>query len=262
MDDALRARTARLKFRRPPVSDVFLTLYFEADSHIQGSHVAPLKMSWESELPLVQELAPLPGEMDSDGPTFLASGGQWPLPYTRYNSVSSDQAIAFQGDRFQLQWSFSDAAGDEYPGFEKLSEGLEKRYVEFKNVLDQAGIILTIRGSECKYVNRIQGLSAGEVAVGVLTEWRGVPGSNLPKEGYVGVRLHACASEEKHRCSSFLQVDGDTGDSAHMTINVSRELDDEEKATLGGLYDAHDELLDIFERFTSPEMHGQWEREL
>lgn len=259
MDEAKKRVASRLRFEHPPVREVHLTLSFRPDGHIQGSHVAPLRERWGSTLPLVQERPPTPSDDDS-GPTFLGLSGRWPLPYTRYHSVDEDHAVGFQADRFEVSWSFFADGHERYPGFDRLVGVLQEKFDEFCEVLKDAGISLALTGSECRYKNEIDGLSGPDLAVGVLTGWTGRTWDKLPAGGYLGVRLHACPDEEKHRCSSLVGVDSDGDDVPSLTIIVTRSSDGDEDDKLAGLYDAHEELNGIFVKYTPEYLHRKWGR--
>jgi hypothetical protein len=252
----------RLGFENPPVRAVFLTLQFKTDDHIQASHVAPLRTRWKEDFPLVVETAPLPPLGDSDeGPRFLRSSETWPLPFTRCINVEGDKFLAFQDDRFQVGWRFDPEADNAYPGFEELAQSLAERFAEFQAALEEVGNVVTLTGSDCRYVNALEGLSMAEAATGVLTDWTAAPSTQVADSPFVGVHLHACTGEGGDRhCSAVVTIDSDANDVTTMTIRVWRVAEDGMTAELGGLYEAHEEVDEIFVRFTSDQQHRDWGR--
>lgn len=252
---------SRLHFDRPPVKQVFLRLNFKTDGHIQGSHVAPLRRLWESEYPVVNEETPTPS-MDelAGGAAILPVGAKWPLPYTTFSSTDRDETISFQGDTFELGWTFAADEARPYPGFNRLFASLSAKYKEFTNLLEESGIVATITTARCIYVNKIEGMNAAELAVGLLTDWSATVGSNLPKVGYAGCRIHACADPAAHGCSSEVGADGDMEEQdSELTISVVRKADGVDNQ-LDALRDAHEELDDLFVRFTPASLHDKWGR--
>ncbi|WP_157508686.1 hypothetical protein [Luteipulveratus halotolerans] len=259
MGTGMDERARPLRFENPPVRRTNLALRYEATGHVQASHVAPLRSLWRDAYPNVDEQVPTP---PSEGPQAIRLSGRgttWPLARTTYSTSDGQRSIEFQGDEFGIAWEFSEDSS--YPGFEELVRELEERLADFEKTLrDEAGISLVITGAECRYENVIDGVDVAGLATGVLTGWTGTPGGHLPGAGYVGVRIHACADEDSHKCSSYLAVDGDVGDESIFSISVSRNVDSSEESTLGGMRDAHDELIELFVQYTSEEQREAWGR--
>ncbi len=253
---------SRLHFDHPPVKQVYLRLRFRPDGHIQGSHVAPLRRQWEAEYPVVSEEVPTPNVEDSEsGPELLVPGAsRWPLPYTTFSSQDRDETISFQGDSFELGWAFSAEESRPYPGFDALFAALAAKYGEFTTLLGEAGIKTAITSARCLYINKIDGMNAAELAVGMLTGWSGIVSEQLPAVGYAGCRIHACADERSHGCTSEVGADGDMNETdSELTISVLRRVqegDDEWDA----LRAAHEELDELFVRFTPKALHEKWGR--
>ncbi|MGL5828617.1 MAG: hypothetical protein ACRC0L_03485, partial [Angustibacter sp.] len=123
-----------------------------------------------------------------------------------------------------------------------------------------ASIQIKLTGAECRYENVIADLTANQLAVGLLTNWQGTPGESLPAKGYVGVRIHACGDEKNHNCSSYVAADGDTDEESIFSISVRRLVNDGNELALGGLHEAHQELLALFLSYTSSAQHDAWGR--
>ena len=251
--------THELRFASPPVRMTRLILFFQPSGHVQASHISALRETWRSDYPEVIERPPQP---DADGsPPFqlLDNSPAWPLPYTHYHSIDGERCIAFQEDRFEISWEFRE--GSQYPGFDSLLAELKQKFSVFTKTLEhEADIDLEVTGSECRYENLIEGIDGPELAVGLLTDWTGNPSSRLPGTGYIGVRLHACAEEQTHHCSSLVAADCDTDEEPVLSITVKRAPESGSGVELGGIEDAHQELIEIFERYTSSKQHVQWGR--
>lgn len=246
---------SRLAFREPPIRSSRLSVQFEQSSHVLSGQLAPLHAAWMTSLPIVEETAPdfedvdIAGE-DPDGPT-------WPLPSTKFLSVDGSQSVTLQEGRLDLEWN---RTKEPYPGFDDLVGSLAERFEELLNAMDSAGIAIRPKSSSCLYRNEIEGISGSDLAVGVLTDWASASRLDLPAKGYVGVRIHACAEPENHHCSSYVMVDGDAGRTPQLTLSVKRRLTEGEQSPLGGLHEAHAELLQLFLKFTSDEQRDRWGR--
>lgn len=247
-----------LRLVKPPVRLVRLTVRFDATGLLQASHVASLRGRWRNDYPEVLERVPTPSPASPSLMQMSGDSSAWPIAHTTYLSKDSGQEISFQGDFLEIAWTFSE--GEDYPGFDVLANELSHRFGEFQEALyDEAGIQLTFTGSECRYENLMSGISAAELSVGLLTDWAGSPAAELPQNGYVGARIHACADEATHNCSSFIAADGDDDEDATLSIIVGRSVaEDEDEAKLGGLHEAHAELISLFLKYTSETQRQKW----
>lgn len=245
-----------VKFLKPPVRRVELTIYFDASDAVQASHVAPLSQIWKEMYPIVTEHAPTPpGDESSDNISVLNANSYWPIPFTRYSSEVDRRSVAFQRDRFEVRWNFDEESGAPYPGFESLLATLRQEFDVFSGVLHDSDLTLSIKKAECRYVNRIQGITAAQLAVGVLTDWQGSAGSQVDDSDYVGIRMHSHKEVSANRSfSSLVAVDKDDSDPT-LSIFVTHMGDSEE---LGGIVHAHAELIQTFLRYTSAEQHIKW----
>lgn len=257
------AGAAGVKFDRPPVQAVYLTLYFRTDGHVQSSHLASLHERWATDFPLVSEAPPLRGDEDPDsGPVFLASSAGWPIPYTRYEAVDSDNSVSYQHDRLEVAWNFKLEYERTYPGFESLFRTFSEKFAEFCAALERAGINVKVTRAECQYTNAMIDLSDADVAVGVLTDWRASTRDLVPRPGFVSMRVHACAGSHNDDCDSHIIVDGNTGDDepTKLVFIVSRSLGETDQSPSDGLRAAHDELIELFLRHTPNHLQDKWGR--
>ncbi|WP_143553721.1 hypothetical protein [Serinicoccus sp. CNJ-927] len=221
------------------------------------SDVAPLIDTWATDYGTLEEEVPDPEAMErlrsKDTPR------DWPMPAVRFVNQSGTEAIIVQNGRFDIEWTFaSDTEGASlYPGYDALESELQKRFDEYRDRVRIRGLDITPYGAECRYENPLPECSAAEAAVGVLTQWSGEPAVYLPENGYVGVRLHGCADPANNDCSSYIAVDGDPEAVPILSIVVEK-MDADGTRPLGGLRQAHDELIDLFFQYTSSEQHEKW----
>ncbi|WDF33717.1 hypothetical protein PTW37_01950 [Arthrobacter agilis] len=248
-----------LRFATPPVKQVELTVYFRSDVTISASAIAPLNARWKSIYPSVAENPPLMSEDVEDRFSFIGqTSSHWPIPFTRYTSEQERRSVAFQQDRFEVQWDFDDSEGSPYPGFESLLQTLRTEFAAFTETLKESSINLEVSGSRCHYENRLSGMSAAELAVGILTGWRGVPDQQADESGYVGIRVHACPTKDREDCSTLVAVDAQDDGDPSLAFFVSRKGPDNDG--LGGIARAHDELIDAFLRYTTDDQRNAWGR--
>ncbi len=257
--------TVDVRFSRPPVRDVTLTIRFALDKRIQVSHLAGLREQWRSDFPETEELAPRApiNATDDREVRFIPPEGQWPFPELVYSNPDNGRRITVQQDRFALSWTFQRSTDEQqrdyYPGYLKLREDLRKRFELFQStVSSEASAQFVYSSTECKYENVISGYSSVDFAVGILTGWR--TDSGAPAIGdtdYSGIRLHQCANEESRNCSVLVGVDGERGSECQMFIEVERDLSADEQP-FDSLDIAHDALITTFLSTSNESLKNQW----
>lgn len=233
---------------------VALTVNFSAEPRLQGWHLDTFFHSLSSRYLSRQEVAPHPG-VDAATYEFLPSVGGWPIPRTEF--ASDERSLSVQGDELEVVWNFGDNDEKDYPGFDSLMEELEQVLTDLVASVQEHEVSITPHEAECFYVNEIDGLTAPELAVGVLTDWADVQPRAVPEQGYVGVRLHGCGHTEEHHCSSYVMVDSNEDGAPVLSFRVGRVLDEDEDAA-EAMRQAHDELIDLFRSHTPDRLRAQW----
>lgn len=251
-----------VRFGRPPVQYVALTVYFEAIEGLQVSHFSSLRESWRSEYPETAELPPLrPRNRGGEETAVVPIAQAWPFPYLMFSTADDVETIAIQSDRFTKTWTFSPGA-NEYPGFDALSHDMEARFGQFLEAVNkETGQTVQPFASECLYRNSIDGWSAEELMVGIATRWEVQvvkPPASL-NAAYAGVRLHTRSDKDIPGCAVTLSLDVDE-DGSVLTLESDYMPSDEIElhGRLGGIDVAHDNLIRKFVEFTNPEMHAKW----
>jgi hypothetical protein len=254
-----------VRFERPPVRKVTLTVYFELSTPLQVMHLSPLRQLWRSEFPETQELAPLAplGGRHSEV-EYVSPDSPWLFPQLVFSDSGSERQITIQSDRFSLTWAFQAKAADQpspgfYPGYEELRKDLESRLGLFTKIaMAEADARFEYSAIECRYENQIEGYSGSELAVGVLTGWaeRSSAVALIPLN-YAGMRLHQCASEENQESAVLVGVDSEIDNLATMFIEVTKKVD-EAQAPLEALDIAHDVLISTFLQTSSASQRENW----
>lgn len=243
---------SRFHLDSPPVKRVALTVSFQAEPRLQGWHLDEFFRETAGRYLSREEVAPRPDNAFE----FLSASGAWPIPKTQF--VSKERSLAVQGEELEVVWNFGDEGEKAYPGFDSLMEELASVITRLVTSVRKHDVEITTHEVECYYINEISGMLAADYAVGVLTDWADVTPRTLPKEGYVGVRLHACGDTEEHQCSSLVMVDSSDDDgSPILSLRVGRSLSEDENAE-EAMQQAHDELIALFRTYTPDRLRAQW----
>lgn len=258
-------QTGKVRFTKPPVRSVSLSLFFQSVPGLQVSFFSSLREAWKSDYPNSAELPPLrPRNRGGEEAVIVPVSSAWPFPYVMFTTAGDQESIAFQSDRFTRTWTFS--PDGEYPGFEALAGELALRFEQFSDVVkSETGEDVKVTGSSCDYSNTMPtDLTGPELLVGVVSKWT-TPAGTLPglNAEYAGVRFHLCGDDELDGCSINVALDWDE-DGAYLGIESSFDVDDlesQDTPRLGGLDRAHDKLIATFVEFTSDAMHSEWGRE-
>lgn len=154
-----------LRFSRPPVRSVSLTVFFDKIEGLKLTSLAPLVTEIKKRFPQVQErFAELPWVLEEadDDASDIVPPGYLPFPYLSFAN-GSGQSINFQDDRFRVTWEFSDGA--DYPGFEDLKSDLQLHLRQFAEHVDsEVGSDLATRHVRVRYDNDL-GTSATPLEV-------------------------------------------------------------------------------------------------
>ena len=252
----------------PPVTSVSLRIGFRALPGLQNWMLAPFVSKMRGEASVVEETEPLaPLEDYPLAPADPALGKaeeapsglhalSWPVPRTRFHN--NDRVIAIQGDELEVKWVFDADNAEKYPGFDELRRQMKRFYRSLIEAVGGHGVAINPSLVECMYTNSIPEVTAGTLAVGVLTNWSGegvVPESSA---GYVGVRLHNFADPGKHDCASLVMVDSRGNDeSPVLSFRVIRRVEKGADA-IGSLTKAHKEVIALFKRHTSDDLRRGW----
>ncbi|MER5887262.1 TIGR04255 family protein [Streptomyces sp. NPDC001941] len=258
--------TSALKFRRPPVYDVTLALMFGNLSKLQTLDLAPLRVGWSTDYPVLQESTPLPAWEPSelDAVEFVRSGLAWPMALCTLSAEEGDRKVKFQQDRFILNWNFG---GEDlpYPGYEALKEELVTKFDEFSKLAQSiSGSLPEVRRVDVTYSNRLPGVSAHEAITGVLTGWNTPSDIPFRVPDYCGFRVRYQESELDARVRVLVGIDSAVTESDGEFSSGSSLLIDAESLVEGPddfaerLDVAHEVVTNAFVEATSEEMRFSW----
>jgi uncharacterized protein (TIGR04255 family) len=249
-----------VRFERPPVNHVHLTLHFELTSDLHVSHLSSLREGWRDRYPETRERPPTPRD-DSDFVRYMGRHSVWPFPYLAFHAA--DRAIVIEGTKFALTWTFADNA-QIYPTYANLRSELAERFNEFADVVArEVDERPRLTAAECQYYNALPGESLARVIGYVLTDGKVDlgPDSDRSDVDYQGFRRHVGASPENQMVEVLVGVDTSTDEPepVELFIEATHYVDDEE-VPLAGIDVAHDVLIDTFVNCTRPDQHERWGR--
>lgn len=233
---------------------VALTIGFQAEPRLQGWHLDAFFRFLADRYLSRQEVAPRPGA-DAGPYEFLPPDGGWPIPKTEF--VGDDSSLSVQGDELEVVWDFRDNGTKKYPGFDLLAKELEQVLGGLVSSAQEHGVSITPREVGCFYINEIDGMTAAQLAVGVLTNWAEIQPRAIPVAGYVGVRLHDYDHTEENPCSSYVLVDSNDEGAPVLSFRVGRHLDEEEGAP-EAVRQTHDAVIKLFRTHTPDELRARW----
>ncbi|MEV7571528.1 TIGR04255 family protein [Pseudarthrobacter sp. NPDC089323] len=243
------------QLKRPPVSRVVLSIFFELDFALQVTQVSEFVADVKRDFPNVSERPPsLSWKNGDDGPVgIVRPDGQWPFPTLVFSS-DSEYSLLIHSDRLLLTW---ESAGGEYPGYKAMKEELNVRFASFNAALEGLGN-LSIGRFQCLYDNSVLSMSAVQLATGVLTSWK-YEGENSDANEYVGARLEYRHQDRTDNLNCTVAVDGSPSDGElSLWLKASRDRPDDEPNSIDGLDIAHQELIDRFRQSTSEELRREW----
>lgn len=250
-----------LRFERPPVRGVALTVYFAQIRGLLLTSLAPLVAEVKKDFPVVSErFAELPWKYDTedDAPIPLPEDDAFPFPYLSFGN-GSGHAVNFQDDRFRLTWTFSDGA--DYPGFDELSRQLGVHLDTFaEHVRSEAGADVSISHVSVQYENQLGDTAA---PIDIALRAHGVQCDAVASETAQNVQeptFHATMPFEFDGGTAEVYLLSRRDDNGTMlglrsTARLPEPADTDWRALL---HRAHDNLISTFDRATSMQQKTDW----
>lgn len=255
-------------FGRPPVVEVAAGVQFRSLFGLRGITLGPLREQWRSRYPQVQEVPPLPPQIEAApsgaGGVQLSFG---PVPSNRWWFLNADdgELVQVQNDRLIVNWGRT-PVGSAYPRYGAIRELFSTRFEDLRAFVADEGLGgLEVTQAELTYINSIPEIvraPSGDVLAGLAwprPESLGAPEQmrvaasfTLPGVGTPPVRLHMSVEPG---------ADPDGAPTAFLTLTVrGAPADSSEDATLALLDAAHVAIVGSFTEVTTEPMHRRWER--
>lgn len=251
-----------LRFTKPPVRGVSLTVFFAPIEGLLLTSLAPLVSEVKKGFPVVKErFAEMPWtfeDLDDDALPSLDDDA-FPFPYLTFAN-GSGHAINFQNDRFRLTWSFSDGEG--YPGFDALRTQLDDHLGLFvRHVAKEVGEDVKVSHVAVRYDNEL-GDDASPLdvmlrAYGIEAEQERRPSDASELKD---ATFHATVPRRaESRTEEVYVISRRVDTSTTLGLRSTSRRPEPSNGGWGDLLDAaHDNLINVFDSLTSRAQKAAW----
>jgi len=202
-------------YQRPPITEVVLSLQFEALESLKTPLIGVLWQRFREHLPDIEEHPPLPHVTEYFGTPIpprieLVVEEKPPVPRVWFLTAGKTELIQVQQDRFIHNWR--KVTGQEpYPRYLAIREKFKVEVAQFMEFLrvEKVGP-MNIDQCEVTYVNQIEPRGIwqrhGDVSV-VLRNWANLPpGAFLPQAEDAGLRVRYVVPDESGKPVGRLHV--------------------------------------------------------
>jgi uncharacterized protein (TIGR04255 family) len=264
-------------FKRPPVSEVVLSIQFASLDQLNGPFIGLFWTSLRSQYPSIAEQ----GEIQPVFETFGTPAAQSirfqallspPMPRFWLQKEGMPDLLQIQRDRLMHNWrrTADDAV---YPRYEKLRDRFEREVLKFSKFLDKEGLgRLEINQCEVSYINMIDSVPSGGDLHSSLDEisplWAGLTTDRVPGDVENSlVQMRYFLNDENEKIGrihvlmqpAFLPSDLKPVFRVELTARGRPPGSSIEEAF--GLLDLErDAVVRTFAAVTTPEMHKLWGR--
>lgn len=247
-----------IRFERPPVRSVELTLYFDQVG-LKLTALAPLLSTLTESFPDVTErFAQMPWGLENSNelPPLIEEGSTtFPFPSLTFAN-SEGHSISFQGDRLQLRWEFGEERT--YPGYIQLRDALAQEFERFTaHVGESTGEDVHVKRVRAEYENTM----STRIAWSVAQRARGIDDNTDPQRIEGLGRLSSggkftFTDGELETAVDFAAVSHE--DAGRLSLRGTTAAGDDVLDALAALDVAHGHLLDCFATLTTSEQHDSW----
>lgn len=265
-DDAVPDRSV-IKYSKPPVRSVSLTVYFAPIDDLGVASAVELHRVFSDDYAAIQQLAPTirPRELPETNPFENAI---WPFPAVKQTNGRLNRSLIYQFDQLAIKWTFdNDAEEDNYPGYKTLSAELIDAATKFASAIDKTSdSIVQIQGAACRYENDLSGQNATNWIVGYLTGWSAREKSERSTEGNERVSLNLREESASNGLENviFTEFEKSPGNSPILSLQSLTYNTEEDpgmdlpKAVSVLLGDAHARLIRKFQEASDAVMKEEW----
>lgn len=242
-------------FRRPPVTEVALTVQLEDAIGFRLLDLASIANAWAEDLPDASERSHLPrfyGHEDVEMPD---------TPRLWLQSDSGDRVIQLQQDRIAVNWAKADT-GDEYPRYETIRAFLVDAWRRLEVIVGDLGLAMPLPDiCRLRYVNELrasQGWMSESDTGNLIAPWKlAMSDDFLPVTA--GLIMHFHLPDNR----GMLDIHGWHSEEDMFALMLESEVWPS-TPDLDGVLDsmdlAHEWIVRGFTSATTPEAHSLWER--
>ena len=261
-------------FRRPPVTEVALSVQFD---ELESFHAVHLGLLWQAfgkeSFPRPEEHSPIPPSLERFGIPEPPSSPQIqlvnvpPMPRCIFISGDGTEVIQIQNDRFTYNWR-KRTERDTYPRFEVLANHFD-RYAEIfaQFVRENKLGTITVSQAEVTYVNRIDLAEASGQVEKIVSVYSGAFSDGFlhdPEDVHIALRFPMRRDGE---LIGRLYVDlrpavaGVPASPRNMTLLARGRPQTSDIKDVRNFFEiARQYIVSGFASVTSEEMHKVWER--
>jgi uncharacterized protein (TIGR04255 family) len=261
-------------FVRPPITEVALSIQFEALTNFRVIHLGDL-WDWfnRADFPITEEQPVVPRAVESFGIPAPAMAPQIqllnvpPMPRYLFLNQMGSFVLQVQQDRFTVNWR-KRSPNDEYPRFEAISRMFEDYAERFATFLKEKNLgSIQIHQAEVTYVNRIESVEAPGHIEKIVSVFSGDYSDTFlhdPEEVQLSLRF---PMRQDGHLVGRLYIDSRPGISGdpHSPINMvlfarGKPVGSDIKAALQFFAVARAYIVSGFASVTSKQMHLTWGR--
>jgi uncharacterized protein (TIGR04255 family) len=270
--------TGSPKFRKPPVSEVVMSIQFEPVVKLTPVH---LGRWWQGErrerYPICEERPPLPSVREDLGkpsaPSFSVTlSGVPPTPALWFLADDRSELLQVQRDRFSRNWTRPSPDVAEYPSYDNLLPLFEAEFTEFADFLraEDLGSPTAVQ-CELTYINPLpagQGWEELGQVGNVLAPWSGTYTEgflSLPEDIQINARFRMFTDDGEPigRLTTTLQPGWGADERPVLLFTLTargRPLSPDVAGAREFLNIGHRWIVQGFTTLTTPAMHSLWER--
>ena len=142
---------SNIKYENPPIDEIVCDILFDSIKDLRTGHFGILWEKFRPDFPEIEDhilLAPVPEDLETPNKLLL--------PRIWFVHKNENEVVQVQQNRFIHNWR-KRQPDDEYPGYEKVIENFERRYLSrFQQLLAEENLgNLVARKYELTYIDLI-----------------------------------------------------------------------------------------------------------
>ena len=254
------ALASRVKFKKPPINELVIGLYYVPIVDLKAQHVG---LYWER----IKDRFPICEQKEPIGPIFEHVDGElFPLPRFWFYREAASNLVQLQRNAFIYNWRR--CLNHTYPHYENVYEEFLTEFNIYQRFLhdEVSAKVDVIRLCELTYINIIstEGWSKPSELGAILPPVAGFQVIETESRSLIGLNSTvACRLNENLQVDVSVKTGKRKGDSENLAILEIKghgAPDGFSVESVQPWYDAaHDAIYDLFLTFTDKEAQQRWE---
>jgi uncharacterized protein (TIGR04255 family) len=257
-------------FEAPPLVEVALGVQFAPVPALRPIELGPLRDQWRPDYPIVQEVTPLPPQIESEAPglptvQFMVGGA----PQTRlwFSNEAQSELVQLQQDRLIANWRQT-PQDSVYPRYDAVRALFSSRLEDLESFIHNRSLgVLEITQVEVTYINAIDRTNEDQSDLDrILRNWQPLTEHHLGQPEQARAAL-VFVVPDVGRAPVRMYVAIDPGNrpsgtpATFLTMTVRGAPGDaSSEAAMRFMDDAHAHAVNSFAELTSPEIQEEWRR--